>query len=364
MTLTFKGSVGDGGGTWLTWELLRLAGSGLLANDTMVGSRMNQPARAADLRPVLDALAHRLDQPRPGMTDAAGPGLYLWMARALGFQDVVEGMERPQDAAYLLGDALPAVQDRPLAAFLTRRGLVTPAAWRNPAPTLAQALQVLGRLWQELEPMEFMEGTLLRDGEVRVKNAGPGPLRLAASYLLAEEAPGGSLRLVASSAIQVGDRVKWLPSPAGSPVLVRRLDPDGASLDRYNPMAHWKVELKEADLLDHLRERAGIHSVGRILLTHNDQGRVLAMDVTDAHGNPHRFTGMRIRALLGLKDNVFRFITLGQAPDRRWIIYGRGWGHGVGMDQTGAYGLALEGAGFEDILKHYYQGIQITPIGH
>jgi stage II sporulation protein D len=271
-------------------------------------------------------------------------------------------MERPQDAAYLLGEALPAARDQPLAAFLTRRGLVSPAAWRNPAPTLAETLQVLGRLWQELEPMGFTEGTLLRDGEVRVKNGGPGPLRLTASCLLAEEAPGGSLRLVARSNIQVGDRVKWLPGPDGSPILVRRLDPDGASLDRYNPLAHWKVELDEGDLLQRLRDRAGVRSIRRIELTHNDQGRVLDMEVVDELGRSHRFSGMRIRGLLGLKDNVFRFITLGQAPERRWIIYGRGWGHGVGMDQTGAYGLALEGATYEDILKHYYQGIQLTPI--
>ncbi|MGD0093514.1 MAG: hypothetical protein ABSE73_26695, partial [Planctomycetota bacterium] len=49
--------------------------------------------------------------------------------------------------------------------------------------------------------------------------------RLAPAHLLAEEAPGGSLRLVGESAVQVGDRVKWLPGQDGSPVLVRRLDP-------------------------------------------------------------------------------------------------------------------------------------------
>jgi stage II sporulation protein D len=363
-TLPFKGSLGDRGDSWLSWEILRLAGSGLLPEGYLDSTRMHQPLRAPDLRPVVDALARRLDLPRPNAPAGAGAQLYLWMARSLGFQEVVEGMERPQDATYLLGDALPPEPDQPLAAFLTRRGLVTPSAWRNPAPTLAQGLQVLGRLWQELEPMAFQEGTLLRDGEVRVKNGGPGPLPVAPTHLLAEEAPGGSLRLVGSSAIQVGDRVKWLANtPDGSPVLVRRLDPDGASLDRYNPMAHWKVELKEADLLDNLRTRAGIHGLRELQLSHNDQGRVLELVVVDDRGRRHRFTGMRIRGLLGLKDNVFRFIALGQAPERRWIIYGRGWGHGVGMDQTGAYGLALEGASFDTILKHYYQGIQITPIG-
>ena len=361
-TLAFKGSLGDRGDGWLSWEVLRLAGGGMLPLDYLDGGRMSQPARPLDLRPVLEALAQRLNQPRPGSAGGTGPQLFLWMARSLGFQDVVEGMERPQDAAYLLGEAQPAAPDRPLASFLTRRGLVSPAAWRNPAPTLGQALQVLGRLWQELEPMAFQEGTLLRDGEVRVKNAGPGPLHLTAAPLLAEEAPGGALRLVASSNIQVGDRVKWLPGPTGSPILVRRLDPDGAALDRYNPLNHWKVELKEADLLEQLRSKAGITSLKDLQAVWNDQGRVLELDVTDNRGRLHRFTGMRIRGLLGLKDNVFRFITLGQEPERRWIIYGRGWGHGVGMDQTGAYGMALEGATFDGILKHYYQGIQLTPI--
>jgi len=362
-TLPFKGALGDRGESWLSWEILRLAGAGLLPMDWLDSARMNQPMRGSDLRPLLEALALRLNQPHPPVPPGAGPQLYLWMARGLGFSEVVEGMERPQDAAYMLGDALPPAEDQPLASFLTRRGLVSPGAWRNPAPSLAQGLQVLGRLWQELEPMVFQEGTLLRDGQVRVKRGGPGPLQLTANHLLAEEAPGGSLRLVGSSRIQVGDKVKWLDGPEGSPVLVRRLDPDGASLDRYNSQSHWKVELKETDLLENLRTKAGIHGLRNLQVTYNDQGRALELVVVDDRGRRHSFHGMHIRGLLGLKDNVFRFITLGQPPERRWIVYGRGWGHGVGMDQTGAYGMALEGASYDGILKHYYQGIQITPIG-
>ncbi len=40
-------------------------------------------------------------------------------------------------------------------------------------------------------------------------------------------------------------------------------------------------------------------------------------------------------------------------------VYGGGWGHGVGLSQTGAVGMAEKGATFEEILKHYYQGIDI-----
>ena len=40
---------------------------------------------------------------------------------------------------------------------------------------------------------------------------------------------------------------------------------------------------------------------------------------------------------------------------------GRGFGHGVGMSQWGAHGLALKGADFREILRHYYRGAQIRP---
>lgn len=47
----------------------------------------------------------------------------------------------------------------------------------------------------------------------------------------------------------------------------------------------------------------------------------------------------------------------------RFIFWGRGFGHGVGMSQWGAQGMALNGANYEQILKHYYRGIALTNIG-
>ncbi|MFW6149439.1 MAG: SpoIID/LytB domain-containing protein [Atribacterota bacterium] len=41
---------------------------------------------------------------------------------------------------------------------------------------------------------------------------------------------------------------------------------------------------------------------------------------------------------------------------------GFGSGHGVGLSQWGAYGMASEGYSYEDILKYYYQGIQLTKL--
>jgi stage II sporulation protein D len=43
-----------------------------------------------------------------------------------------------------------------------------------------------------------------------------------------------------------------------------------------------------------------------------------------------------------------------------YTFTGRGWGHGVGMCQVGAYGLARAGASYEKILKSYYTDISLT----
>ncbi|MBI4911982.1 MAG: SpoIID/LytB domain-containing protein [Acidobacteria bacterium] len=360
-TIPFTGLPAPAGNGSVSWELLKLFASGALPQTLLGPEALDRPARASVLRPVLARLAERLGRPTPAAPGVESGTLFGWMARSLGLDGLVQGQERPQDGIYFLGGALPPGEDPALMAFLVRRGIAPPASFASP-PTFRQVLQSLARMWLELEPIEFSEGTLLAEGQVRPRGKGPEPLLLAEPVLLAEEAPGGHLRLVSRCAAQVGDKVKWWATKGPSPVLIRRLDPDGASMDRYNPTSHWRVELKEQDLLDRLRNRAGIHSVRSLDLEHNAEGRVLKLTVRDDANHAHVFTGMRIRGVLGLKDNVFRTITVGRGAERRWIFYGRGWGHGVGMDQTGAYGFALEGWTFDRILKHYYTGIELSSI--
>jgi SpoIID/LytB domain protein len=47
----------------------------------------------------------------------------------------------------------------------------------------------------------------------------------------------------------------------------------------------------------------------------------------------------------------------------KWVIKGRGWGHGVGMSQYGAYGFALHGRGYRGIVGHYYKHSRIGHAG-
>lgn len=44
-----------------------------------------------------------------------------------------------------------------------------------------------------------------------------------------------------------------------------------------------------------------------------------------------------------------------------FVIKGRGWGHGVGLSQYGAFGLARQGTTYDQILAHYYPGTSLGP---
>ncbi|HXM79626.1 MAG TPA: hypothetical protein VOA00_10365, partial [Thermoanaerobaculia bacterium] len=51
----------------------------------------------------------------------------------------------------------------------------------------------------------------------------------------------------------------------------------------------------------------------------------------------------------------------GPQGELEFLFLGRGWGHGVGMCQNGAYGMSLAGATYDEILRHYYTGVEIVP---
>jgi len=55
-------------------------------------------------------------------------------------------------------------------------------------------------------------------------------------------------------------------------------------------------------------------------------------------------------------------VTVAQGADARLTIRGAGFGHGVGMSQYGAYGMAKGGATHREILTHYYTGTQVSDV--
>ena len=65
------------------------------------------------------------------------------------------------------------------------------------------------------------------------------------------------------------------------------------------------------------------------------------------------------RILSFLPSNLF---TINKLNDNLWLFKGGGFGHGVGLSQSGAIEMAELGFTYEQILNHYYQGTKIKRI--
>jgi stage II sporulation protein D len=89
--------------------------------------------------------------------------------------------------------------------------------------------------------------------------------------------------------------------------------------------------------------------------------RATELEIVGTNG---RFSlkGGKIRSALRLKEQLFvmnkRYDANGRAIS--YSFTGRGWGHGIGMCQYGAYGLAKMGVKYDKIIKHYYTGVELT----
>ena len=89
------------------------------------------------------------------------------------------------------------------------------------------------------------------------------------------------------------------------------------------------------------------------ILEYTSSGRVK----TIKFGNKE-IAGTEARTLLGLKSTNFTF-DIGSENVKFTVT---GYGHGVGMSQTGADALAKSGSNYEEIIKHFYTDVEIIEV--
>ena len=87
------------------------------------------------------------------------------------------------------------------------------------------------------------------------------------------------------------------------------------------------------------------------ILEYTESGRVRTIKL----GNI-QIAGTEARTLFGLKSTNFSFKIDGDKIKFKVL----GYGHGVGMSQTGADSMAKAGSNCEDIIKHFYNGVEVN----
>lgn len=124
----------------------------------------------------------------------------------------------------------------------------------------------------------------------------------------------------------------------------------------------WRMVADLDEMTEKLKAQGKIAFEDRVaalnIVRRTEGGRAKSIRLTSKSGDSANVTGEELRAALGymnLRSTKFEVKTSG---DRAEFI-GRGFGHGTGLCQWGARGLAVKGHDYRSILKHYYPRLRL-----
>ena len=131
--------------------------------------------------------------------------------------------------------------------------------------------------------------------------------------------------------------------------------------DKYSlnsPHSEWEVALSKEEIESLLMKNQ--YHIGELenlyVAEISENGRVLSFMIEGTNGK-RELIKQESRTLLGLRSSWFEVEY--DAGNETYFFNGKGYGHGIGMSQYGAKGMADEGYHYTDILKHYYTGVRI-----
>ncbi len=127
--------------------------------------------------------------------------------------------------------------------------------------------------------------------------------------------------------------------------------------EENSPKLTSSVSIPVSEFIQKLNDNFGISD----LTAQNLKNKISLVDISEGGKikslqiGDKVLTGRDIRSLYNLNSAGFRFVQSNNTIE----IITNGYGHGVGMSQYGANGMAIQGFNYEDILKHYYTGVDI-----
>ena len=355
-------------------DLAALVAHGIASPALLDPVKRAAPVEAAEVSRWFAALARRAGLPPPPPLAGRPTRLAIWRLARLVFEGrgtdaaLGPGDERalltPAQQAELPGDA------RRVVAGLVARGLLRPgpdgAFLPGGVPSRNEVLALVARIARRLAAIPLRRATVERSGgpalSLRERRAVRSwPTGEASPVLLART--GGRWHPVDRLLLWPGDRVRFVPREDGPGLALLALDGRRSLADdRFSRHYRWSIARTREEIEESL---AGVAPVGRLLdlrvLRRGVSGRVAAVELVGTSGKAV-VEGFRLRRALGLRETLFS-VLVQHDPDgllRRAVFDGRGWGHGVGMCQVGAYGMAARGASYREILHHYYTGVRLV----
>jgi len=130
---------------------------------------------------------------------------------------------------------------------------------------------------------------------------------------------------------------------------------------RDAPYYRWKCEFTEKEILNKLRKhKIFLRKIKYIKPAYvSSSGRWNKIKIVG--DKSIILTGNRFRIILGIKKLRSTKIRIRKIRNK-FVIYGHGWGHGVGLCQWGAKRMAEKGKKYYQILRYYYRGVCLRKI--
>jgi stage II sporulation protein D len=260
--------------------------------------------------------------------------------------------------------ALPPRERRALA-YLVSQGALRPAQdgrWAfDRAPSGATIAAALARIGDAYDAVGLDEATIVSsDGRALLVARGKGSatLPLAPAPRLFT-AVGQRTFPVSELQLWPGDRVRFHVDAEGHIDLLELRPPaKGLSDDRSAAVYAWEVRKTGAELEEAVDRRVSVGALKDLrVLRRGVSGRIVELEVVGTTGSTV-VKGFDVRNLLDLRESL-TVIELQRDLSGRIVsavFAGKGWGHGVGLCQVGAYGMAARGSDYKEILSHYYPG--------
>src|SRR3972149_3107821 len=134
--------------------------------------------------------------------------------------------------------------------------------------------------------------------------------------------------------------------------------------DESGPNYSWELSLTGDRIKDALTKAGyALFAVGSVRVEKKTgTGRAKTIIVEDANGEAFVMTGEDLRKAIGyaiLRSTLFEVEKTSSGDFR---FRGKGSGHGVGLSQWGAKGMAEDGSGYKAILRHYYPGTKLKRV--
>jgi len=291
------------------------------------------------------------------------------LVEAFGWQPRIEELLLPGEIDFLLKD-LPQVQgkDRGPMAYCFQSGLF-PASVRTGEPgrsvSRAELAVALARVIRDYKDF-FKTGTFRAAGKGTIEVGQDFDRRTLAlsNHVRLLRTIEGDTSFATKLTLLGGESIRWLERAGQVAYLEVFYPPNSNVLDRSSRFNRWQVRTSREDLERLINQSYAIGALADIAVrSRGDSGRVTELELKGSASSAI-VRGFQIRAALGLRDTLFVIDRSYDEQGRvdQFTFSGRGWGHGVGLCQVGAYGMAVAGAKYPDILKKYYTGVKIDKI--